>query len=136
MADNFNLSINGHIKILSLDSGNILFEQHNKIGSDALEIITRCMTQVDFSKSVDKIKAYGDFQAIEGDISFVNYIPSTNTLLFRTIFMEFDFDGTIDRLELRSSALNKVFAMKEGLNILKDSKTRIQIDWGITVTNC
>lgn len=136
MTEKFNLSINGHIKIISSKDNKILFEQHNQIESDALEIITRCMSQVDFNKSVDKIKAYGNFLSTEREVFFVNYTPSTNTMLFRATFMEFDFDGTIDKLELRSSALNKVFAMKEGLSILKDAQSRVQIDWSITVTSC
>ena len=136
MTEKFNLSINGHIKIISSKDNKILFEQHNQIESDALEIITRCMSQVDFNKSIDKIKAYGNFLSTEREVFFVNYTPSTNTMLFRATFMEFDFDGTIDKLELRSSALNKVFAMKEGLSILKDAQSRVQIDWSITVTSC
>lgn len=136
MTEKFNLSINGHIKIISSKDNKILFEQHNQIESDALEIITRCMSQVDFNKSVDKIKAYGNFLSTEREVFFVNYTPSTNTMLFRATFMEFDFDGTIDKLELRCSALNKIFASKDSLSILKDSQSRVQVDWKISVTSC
>ena len=136
MNDKLNIGLNGHIKVISSKDNSILFEEHNQIESTALEIITRCLSQVDFNKSVDKIKAYGNFTAIEREIFFVQYNPAENSMLFRATFFEFDFDGTIDKLELRCSALNKMFASKDNLSILKDSQSRVQVDWKISVTSC
>ena len=136
MRELFNIGLNGHIKITSSKDNKILFDEHNQIESSALEIITRCLSQVDFSKSIDIIKAYGNFTAIEREVFFVEYNQSENSMLFRATFFEFDFDGTIDKIELRSSAINKIFASKESLSILKDGQSRLQVDWKIFVTSC
>lgn len=132
--EEFKIGIQGHVKITSSNGNQILLDEHNEINSSALEIITRCLSQVDFPKALNKIKAIGNFGEIEREIFFVQYNPKNNTMLFRATFLEFDFDGTITKLELRSSALKKTFASKPNINIFKDGQSRAQIDWVIQVT--
>ena len=133
--DQFKLGLQGHIKITSSKDNQILLDEHNEINPSSLEIITRCLTQVDFPKAIDKIKAFGNFGEIERDIFYASYSGKQNTMLFRATFLEFDFEGTITKLELKCSALNKIFASKQNINIFKDGQSRTQIDWIIQVTN-
>ena len=134
MNDKLKISLRGNLKILSSNQ-EILFDEHNQIESSALEIITRCLSQVDYIKSLDKITAIGNFGKVDREITFVEYNPIYNSMLFRAIFYEFDFNGQVDKMELVCSTFNKVFASKNNLSISKDDQSRIQVDWTIFVTS-
>lgn len=114
----------------------VLLKESNNITTDSLEIITRCLTQQDFSKAVDRIKLIGDFGQMESTVSFVQYDPSTNSITFRSVFPESTFTGMITGLELICSALNKKLAVKENLSIYKENANLLlQVDWKIIITN-
>jgi hypothetical protein len=133
MKDNIKMGLKGRITIT--DQKNVaLFDDNNQIEPSALEIITRCLTQRDFSKSINKIKAYGDFGESEANISHTEYLPGESAILLRAVFLETDFNGTVTDLELRCSALDLIFASKHDLNITKDGSARVQVDWKIFVT--
>lgn len=132
MKDNIKMGLKGRITIT--DQNNMaLFDDNNQIKPSALEIITRCLTQKDFSKSINRIVAYGDFGESEANISYTEYLPDESAILFRAIFLETDFNGTINNLELRCSALDLTFANKSNLDIVKDGSARVQVDWKIFV---
>ena len=133
--EEFKIGIQGHVKITSSNENQILLDEHNEISSSALEIITRCLSQVDFPKAINVIKAFGPFGEIEREIFFVSYNSRSNSMIFRATFLEFDFDGVINKLELRSTSLDKTFATKKNISIIKDGQSRVQIDWSIQVTN-
>ena len=137
MKDKLKIGLSGHIVIRSISSNKskILLNTHNEVESTALEIVTRCLSQVDFNKAIDKVKVYGNFPAKENDVFFVKYDQSDNSMLFRALFTEGDFSGNITKLELRCSALDKTFSNKSLVNITKDDQTRIQVDWKIIITN-
>ena len=133
MKSNYKIGLKGKIKIIS-SNNEILLHDNNQIDNSALEIITRCLSQKDFSKSVDIIKLNGDFGSVEREITFVEYNVLENSMLFRAYFYETDFNGTANRAELNCSALQKSFSVKDNISITKDGQTRIQIDWKIFVT--
>ena len=133
MNDNFKIGLAGYINITSNNKN--IFSSYNEIKPTALEIITRCLSQTDLSKSLDKIKVYGDFGEFYREITFVGYNPLENSMKFRAFFYESDFDGTITKMELLCTALSKVFSSKDNISLTKDGQTRIQIDWKIFVTN-
>ena len=133
MKDNLKISLKGQIKITSNKQG-VLYNSRNTIGEDALEIITRCLTQLDFIKSVNIVKASGDFGDFDASTTDVFYNASPNSIMFRAIFYENDFAGTIEDLKLMSTALpGKVMAFKTGLSIEKDNSERVQVDWRIYI---
>lgn len=133
MNDNFKIGLAGFINITSNNKN--IFSSYNEIKPTALEIITRCLSQTDLSKSLDKIKVSGDFGEFDSEITFVEYNPLENSMKFRAFFYESDFDGTITKMELLCTALSKVFSSKDNISLTKDGQTRIQIDWKIFVTN-
>ena len=133
MNDNFKIGLAGFINITSNNKN--IFSSYNEIKPTALEIITRCLSQTDLSKSLDKIKVSGDFGEFDREITFVEYNPLENSMKFRAFFYESDFDGTINKMELLCTALSKVFSSKDNISLTKDGQTRIQIDWKIFVTN-
>ena len=133
MNDNFKIGLAGFINITSNNKN--IFSSYNEIKPAALEIITRCLSQTDLSKSLDKIKVSGDFGEFDSEITFVEYNPLENSMKFRAFFYESDFDGTITKMELLCTALSKVFSSKDNISLTKDGQTRIQIDWKIFVTN-
>ena len=133
MNDNFKIGLAGYINITSNNKN--IFSSYNEIKPTALEIITRCLSQTDLSKSLDKIKVSGDFGEFDREITFVEYNPLENSMKFRAFFYESDFDGTITKMELLCTALSKVFSSKDNISLTKDGQTRIQIDWKIFVTN-
>lgn len=133
MNDNFKIGLAGFINITSNNKN--IFSSYNEIKPTALEIITRCLSQTDLSKSLDKIKVSGDFGEFDREITFVEYNPLENSMKFRAFFYESDFDGTITKMELLCTALSKVFSSKDNISLTKDGQTRIQIDWKIFVTN-
>ena len=133
MNDNFKIGLAGFINITSNNKN--IFSSYNEIKPAALEIITRCLSQTDLPKSLDKIKVSGDFGYFDREITFVEYNPLENSMKFRAFFYESDFDGTITKMELLCTALSKVFSSKDNISLTKDGQTRIQIDWKIFVTN-
>ena len=133
MNDNFKIGLAGFINITSNNKN--IFSSYNEIKPTALEIITRCLSQTDLSKSLDKIKVSGDFGEFDREITFVEYNTLENSMKFRAFFYESDFDGTITKMELLCTALSKVFSSKDNISLTKDGQTRIQIDWKIFVTN-
>ena len=133
MNDNFKIGLAGFINITSNNKN--IFSSYNEIKPTALEIITRCLSQTDLSKSLDKIKVSGDFGEFDREITFVEYNALENSMKFRAFFYESDFDGTITKMELLCTALSKVFSSKDNISLTKDGQTRIQIDWKIFVTN-
>lgn len=134
MKDTLRIGLEGHVRVTSNKYG-VVYDNSNTIGINALEILTRCMGQVDLEKSVDKIKVSGPFGEFTGDIIANNYISAENAMEFSAIFYENNFDGTVTELELQCSALgNKIMATRTGVSILKDAATRLRVDWKITVT--
>ena len=133
MNDNFKIGLAGFINITSNNKN--IFSSYNEIKPTALEIITRCLSHTDLSKSLDKIKVSGEFGEFDREITFVEYNPLENSMKFRAFFYESDFDGTITKMELLCTALSKVFSSKDNISLTKDGQTRIQIDWKIFVTN-
>lgn len=135
MNDNIKFRLQGKLEIASLNKNgeiDILYENHNLIETDAIKIITRCLTQVDFNKSIDMMEAIGNFPTTSKVISSVTY-PSDNQIQFTCIFEENDFQGTVTDLKMKSSALELVFSSKAGLNITKDDEMRLRVKWQITI---
>lgn len=129
------VEIKGHIKITN-QLGETLFDDNNAVGENAYEIICRCLSQLDFNKSVDIIESEGDYGQSQATIEHVEYNQMNNSMLFRATILENDFEGTINSLFLTSSPLNGLMAKKEGLSIYKDNSSRLQIDWVITINPC
>lgn len=134
--DKIKIGIKGHISIIDGDN-NLLLDQHNAIGPQAVQVITQCLTQLNFAKSVNGIRATGSFGTVTQNIFRTVYDPIANNITFRAVFYEEDFQGVITDLELISTALSgAILAEKKGLTISKDSSSRIQIDWTININLC
>ena len=128
-----NLSIKGFITAFSNKDGKVL-EEHNAINnSDAVEILTRSLTNVDFNKQIDIINASGAFGSVDKSINTAVYDPTLEQIEFSTTFEEADFDGTITELKLKSSGLNMYLANKSSISIIKDSQSRLQVNWVIKI---
>mgnify|MGYP000935702506 CR=1 FL=1 len=134
-----NIGIKGEITVKTINPSKeeeVIFNSSNNITMDSLEIITRCLSQQDFNKSVDRIKIIGDFGQQESTVNNVHYIPQENAIVFRAVFPESQFSGMITGLELICSALNKKLAIKENLTIFKEnSNLLLQVDWKIIITS-
>lgn len=139
MADNLKLKIEGNIKVTKTTKNipNVIFDDHNALGPDAAQIVVRCLSQLDFEKSISGIRARGTFGEFIGETSAVIYNATENSMVFRIVFYEFDFDGTVEEMELLSGPLgNAVMATKDAISITKDSNSRLQIDWKIIIALC
>lgn len=139
MTNKFEIGIRGEISVKTVDPSNkekIIFKSSNNITIHSLEIITRCLSQQDFNKSVDRIKIIGDFGEQQSTVNRVLYIPQENAIVFRAVFPESQFSGLITGLELICSALDKKLAVKEDLSIFKEnSNLLLQVDWKIIITS-
>lgn len=137
--DNLTLGIEGNVKVTKIvrKKRQTVLDEHNTLGADAAEIIVRSLSQVDFAKGVDGIKVSGAFGSFTSTVTSIVYNSGENSMTFRAIFFEFDFDGTVNDMELISQTLsNKIMASKTSLNISKDASARLQVDWKLTVTLC
>lgn len=134
MHNKINLNIKGHILVTSNKNG-VMYNEHNTIAPDALAILINCLNQRDYTKQIDSINVTGPgIGTVSRSIISSQYDPATNSITFRTVFYEFDFNGVIEELELKSNSFgSRVFATKDGLSIMKDSESRIQIDWKINI---
>lgn len=129
------LNIQGLIKVTSNTLG-VIYRKHNTITPDALEIITNCLYQRDFTKQIDTIEIKGDFGVRDRTITTGRYNPIDNTITFKAVFYEGDFEGTIEEMALVAGTYyRKKFAEKEEINIYKDRESRVQIEWTIQITN-
>lgn len=136
MGDNFELGIRGHIKAINNKTG-ILYNDPNTIGSGALGIIIQTLSQIGGTVQVDTIKANGAFGQTETNITSAQYNQAEKSITFKATFLEDDFNGTVEDLELKSNSLGGlVMAQKTGLSIIKDSDSRLQIEWKIIITLC
>lgn len=137
MNSKLNLNIRGNITISSNKSG-LLYNNSNTIGPDELEIVARCLALLNTTGGVDNIQVSGDFgDPVLREIFEKEYDPVTNSVRFTTIFYETDFDGEITDLALKSLSFGDlILATKTGLSIIKDSTSRVRIDWKITIEQC
>lgn len=132
--NSLNVGIKGFVTILSNKDGKVL-EEHNAIDViNAPEILLRSLTNLDFDKTINSIRVEGNFGIFDKPISSAEYNGTGQSITFSTIMEEGDFDGTINKLSLRSTALGLNLANKENLSILKDSQSRILITWRISLT--
>lgn len=132
--DSIKLGIRGHILVTSNKEG-VLYDHSNTISSGALPTIIQCLSQIGGNKSLDSIKAIGDFGSAQVAISNTHYNPGESSIEFTALFDENSFNGTVTTLKLMSVSLGDIeFAKKTGLSLLKDSQTRLQIKWKITIT--
>lgn len=135
VGEGIKLKARGYITLRK--GGRVVYRNHNQIGPDMLKIVTMCLSQLQGNRQVDTIKAIGDFGSIDRPITGINYESETNTIIFSTVFYEFDFNGTLESLELLSLSLgNALLAKKDDLDIFKDGNSRLQIDWAIKINDC
>lgn len=132
MKESINVGIKGEVLVKA--NGKKVYVNKNNIEPNADKILMRCLTQLDFPKSVDTIKVGGTFGEEESLITFAQFLTSENCILFKASFNNTAFRGTINTLKLCNSALNLNLATKGGLNIVKDSDIVIQIEWKIFIT--
>lgn len=135
MTDNLKIQLKGKLEVSILsknDKEEIILNDDNQIESGAIEILTRCLSQLNFSKSLDVMEAIGDFGAVEKFISIANF-PAENQIQLTCIFEETDFNGTVTDLKMKSSSLGLVFSSKTGLSITKDDDMRLRVRWTITI---
>lgn len=83
--------------------------------------------------SVDIIKAKGPFGNFSKPIVDKIHYPNENKLVFTTIFEEEDFNGEIRSLDLAHTQ-GYIMAFESGLSIVKDSESRVKINWEINIT--
>jgi hypothetical protein len=120
--------------IITEESGKVLLDQSNAIGSDAFAIICRCMGQLNGTKQVDTLRARGSGFDVTVPIELNQYNNVTNGMLFRGTLLESSFNGTLTDLELLSNSLDgSQMATKTGINIFKDNLTRLRVDWTIII---
>lgn len=134
MDTNVKLKIQGQITITSIQNKieTDVIKINNQIETSAIEIITKCLTGIDYHKSLDRVIATGPGILATAPITAVTY-PSENEIILTYIFEEESFQGEITKLALGSTVLNKDFSTKEGLNINKDSNMRLKINWKIKI---
>lgn len=128
-------NIRGEITILK--GNEIIFKDHNEITGDALEILIRGLANVPINYSVDVIRMQGDdFVFVNKTISNTIIDPVEPSITFITQALEEDFNGTIHTLTLLMSSIDKKLANRTGLSIVKNSITRLEVRWKISLSLC
>lgn len=137
MIDKVNLKIGGHIKVYN--GKELVFEEPNQIMPKALDIILRSLDTTQ-NLGVNKLRVVTSAGEVIKDISSIEISTITRSIRFTTILLESDFNGYINSLYLRSESEEPTtniepldFSGKTGLSILKDSNTRLMINWEITI---
>lgn len=131
MNDTAYLDIKGNIQIYKNDEK--IFDDHNEVAPEALEVILNALTCNKGNYGIDIIKAKGIFPTVDKVITETSINLNTKTISFSTVLLEDDFNGYINQLYLHSSSIDKSFSFKRGLNILKDNSTRLKVIWNITI---
>lgn len=83
---------------------------------------------------VDIIKARGTFGEFNVPIDSARVDNDKRTITFTGTFLEEHFSGEITSLELRKESTGYIMAYKTGLSIVKDSDSRVKINWTIKIT--
>lgn len=136
MKNNINLKVKGFVTITKDGTKKPLVSNSNNITVDATQVIMRCLPNVPIPVSVDTMILKGDFGETSIPITDSIYDSSDGSITFIGTALEQTFNGTLNEIELGSALLNLYMANKNGLSIVKDDSTRLQITWKITITNC
>lgn len=82
---------------------------------------------------VDHIVVTGNFGQLNKPIDNSRISEDGTQLVFSTTLNEGDFDGNIRGVDLKNLSRNYLMATKSGLNIVKDSESRVRISWTINI---
>ncbi|MAO08033.1 MAG: hypothetical protein CL596_04900 [Alteromonas sp.] len=87
-------------------------------------------TMENIKGSINTIRVKGNFTTFDAEVES-RYDNEKETIYFTSILKDDDFSGTINILELRNPDIGYLLDSKSGLNILKDSESRVRINWAV-----
>jgi len=130
MKQNLKALIKGHIKVTEIRTGEVLYDGSNNLTAAAEELLTKCLGSSNFLSTIAALKA--SVLLFNAAVTVVTY-PDTSSVTLRAVFLEGDFNDTLDELELRFNGAD-VFSEKTGLSITKNGSTQIAVEWTLTAT--
>ena len=104
--------------------------------TSTLDVITSLSTSATpetLLKWVDTIRVVGDFGTLSKTIESSWISDDRKRVIFSTTFNETDFDGEINSLTLKKTSSGYIMGTKTGLQIVKDSASRVKINWIINI---
>lgn len=128
MKENLGIKMVGEIILLS--NGKEVLKTKNQIQPTAGEVVLRSIANLPQSLNVNEITLNGSFKKQVFD-TIIN--PDEISITFITQIAAQEFIGTIQTLELGISDTVLLLAKKEGLNLIKDGETVVEIQWKITL---
>ncbi len=132
VADLLNIKAEGHLKIYSVETGEVFYDDHNALVVNAVEVIRRSLGS---GNSIDNIIAKKTSSTLAtAVISSIIFSPSpgNNEIIYKAIFDQASFDDTLDELNLGSSA-DGIFSEVTGLSIFKDGNTQLGVEWKLKI---
>ena len=122
--------IKGHIFAYDNITGEVLYDGANNLTASAEQLLTKLIGNANFLSTIAALKATVVLK--NANVVQVTH-PDTSSVKLRAIFIEADFNDTLDELELRYNGVD-VFSEKTGLSITKNGSTQIAVEWTLTVT--
>lgn len=123
-------SIKGHILITDVITNEVLYDGANNLTVDAEELVTKMLGTSSRLSTIAAMKASSDLK--NANVSSVTY-PDTSSVKLKAVFVESDFNDTLDELQLRFDGTD-AFSEKTGLSISKNGSTQIAVEWTLTIT--
>lgn len=123
-------SIKGHILITDVKTNEVLYDGANNLTVDAEELVTKMLGTSSYLSTIAALKFSVDLK--NANISSVTY-PDTSSVKLKAVFVESDFDDTLDELQLRFNGTD-AFSEKTGLSITKNSSLQIAVEWTLSIT--
>jgi len=122
--------VKGHIKAYDNVTGKVLYDGANNLTAAAEELLTKMIGTSNSLSSIAALKAA--VLLANATVTTVTF-PDTSSVKLKALFIESDFDDTLDELELRYNGVD-VFSEKTGLSINKNGTTQIAVEWTLTLT--
>lgn len=130
ITETLNIKVSGHLRLYNVDTGEVYYDDHNALTSNAPNIIRRALGAS--NSQLDRITALKTAVPLSTQpISSVVY-TSIDEVTLKAIFPAAAFDDTLDELQL-GNAVNGLFSKVTGLSVYKDFNTQIGVDWKLKI---
>ena len=129
MEEQVRVQVKGHVTISEVDSGKVLYDDHNALTANAPNIIRNALGGGIPISEIIALKAAVVLAV--SPVSTVTY-TSTNEVTFRSVFTPASFNDTLDELQLGNPAFG-LFSTVTALSIFKDGATQIAVEWKLEI---
>ena len=128
--ETLNIKVSGHLRLYNVDTGEVYYDDHNALTSNAPNIIRRALGAS--NNQLDQIKALKAAAVLSVQpVTSVVY-ASIDEVTLKAIFPPAAFDDTLDELQL-GNTVNGLFSKVTGLSVYKDFNTQIGVDWKLKI---